>query len=268
VHLPGWLGALGPIRAEVFGSRIENNDRIRWPWFAGMRGSIEPHPRLGLGVSRAGMFGGVGNTPVRARDVFYMLIGGHAGEGGELEKQVVAVDVRYRLPVGSVPLALLLEWGFTDSAGAWFDNPAIRAGLELPALPSLPALALGAEWTTFPPQCCGHSTWYRHWSFREGFTVGGRPLGHPLGGHGTEWLGYTRADLWDARLNLDLRAFLRDRGEYNILAPERAGRSRGGELALEGAPSRGRVLFIRGLLEDGRAGWREVALSTGARMAF
>jgi hypothetical protein len=268
LRLPGWLGLLGPMRFEVFGSRVENNDRVQRPLFAGMRGSVQPHPRLGVGASRAVMFGGEGNTGVRARDLVYMLIGKHAGAGSELDNQVVAIDIHYRPPLGALPLAVYLEWGMEDSAGAWRDEPGRVLGVEIPALPGVPELGVGLERTTFAGSRNGKRFWYRHWSFRQGWTDDGRVLGHPLGGHGTEWLTYARADLFEARGHLDLHLFARERGEENLLAPERAGHSRGVRLGLEGRLASGLGVFFQGVLEDGGAGWRESALRAGAQWVF
>jgi hypothetical protein len=141
-------------------------------------------------------------------------------------------------------------------------------GVEIPALPGLPELGLGLERTTFAASCCGNPIWYRHWSFRHGWTDDGRLLGHPLGGHGSEWLTYARADLFEARVHLDLRLFARDREVENVLAPERIGRSRGGQLGVEGRLASGLGIFFQGLLEDGDTGWRESAVRVGAQFIF
>jgi hypothetical protein len=247
---------------------VENSDRVEKPMFVGMRGSIQPHSRLGVGATRAVMFGGVGNTDVGARDLVYMLIGKHAGKGSELDNQVVSFDLNYRPPVGALPLAFYLEWGMEDSAGAWWNVPGLVLGLEVPALPGVPELGVGVERSSFASSCCGNPIWYRHWAFRHGWTDDGRLLGHPLGGHGTEWLTYARADLFGARVHLDLGLFTRDRGVENLLAPERMGRSRGGRLGVDGLIGDGWGVFLQGALEDGRGGWREAAMRVGGQLVF
>jgi hypothetical protein len=197
-----------------------------------------------------------------------MLIGKHAGAGSELDNQVVAFDLHYRPPLGALPLAVYAEWGMEDSAGAWYNVPGMVLGVEVPALPGVPALAVGLERTSFGSSCCGNPIWSRHWIFRQGWTDDGRLLGHPLGGHGSEWLSYARADLFEARLHLDLRLFARDRGEESLLAPERMGRSRGGRLGVEGRLASGLGVFFLGGLEEGDAGWRESMVRVGGQIVF
>src|SRR5690625_1346431 len=80
-------------------------------------------------------------------------------------------------------------------------------GLELAAVPGLPEVALGIERTSFAKGCCGNTIWYRNWSLRGGWAAGGRPLGHPLAGHGVEWLVHGRADLFSARARIGFQLF-------------------------------------------------------------
>lgn len=268
VRLPWILDYLGPVRFELFLSRIENGDRIESPWFGALRGSFQPHPRLELGVNRADIFGGKGNSPVTFRSVMQMLFGFHAGENGEFNNEVFSADVRYRPPLGPVPLSVYLEWGMDDSAGAWRNVPARVIGAELAAIPFLPEVALGVERTSFAEGCCGNTVWYRNWAIRGGWAADGRPLGHTLGGHGTEWLAYGNADLFAARARIGLQLFTRDRGDENLFAPEREGKSRGGRISIDTTIRAGMGLFLQGHLEDGRAGWRESAIRVGLQAAF
>jgi hypothetical protein len=268
VRLPWLLQHLGPLRLEVFGSRIENGDRITSPWFTAMHASLQPHPRVELGVSRGNIFGGKGNTPTTFRSVAQMLFGFHAGDDGEFNNEVFAASFRFRPPLGTVPLAVYLEWWMDDSAGAWTRGPARVMGVELAAVPGLPQVALGVERTTFRGACCGNTIWYRNWSLRGGWADAGTPLGHPLAGEGEEWLVQSRADLFEARLQADLTLFSRERGEENLLAPERAGRSRGARLGLEVRSGSALGVFFQGLVEDGDAGWRESAVRVGGRLIF
>ena len=265
VTLPGPLRHLGPVRVETFLSSVHENGAVAEPWFWAGRLSIQPHRRLVLGVNRAAMFGGDGNPPLSLRDLLYVMIGKHAGEGSEVDNQIAAVDVWYRVPVHFAPIAVYAEWGFEDSAGAWKDVPGIVAGAEVASVPGLPGLSLGIERASFAPYCCGNPIWYRHWRFLDGWADDGRPLGHPLGGHGTEWRLSAGLDPWGARLRLRLEAFTRDRGEENLFAPDRAGESRGGVLhALFRAGPR-IELELRALHERGEADWRESRLEATGR---
>lgn len=268
VRLPGFLGRLGPVRFETFLSEVENGDRVRDPWFWAMRGVMEPHPRLSLGATRGFMFGGEGNTPMTARTLAYMLIGKHSGEQGEYDNQVVSFDVHYRPPLGVLPLRLFLEWGMDDSAGAWHDVPAVVVGADVAAVPGLPNVSLGIERAWIAGSCCGNPMWYRNWALRGGWTDGGRPIGHPVAGHGDEWSGRIRAEFLDARVLLDVRGFTRERGEENLFAPERVGDSRGASFRVNMLTRRSLEFMAGGLVEQGRRDWRRSSLDAGLRMRF
>mgnify|MGYP001169825598 CR=1 FL=1 len=265
VTLPGVLRHLGVLRAETFLASVHRNGEVAEPWFWAGRVSLQPHARLVVGVNRAAMFGGTGNTPLRLRDVLYVVVGKHAGRGSEVDNQVAAVDVWYRVPIGALPLAVYAEWGFEDSAGAWKDVPGIVVGGEIASVPGLPGLSLGIERASFAPSCCGNPIWYRHWRFLDGWAVDGRPLGHPLAGHGTEWRLSIGLDPWNARLRFRGDAFVRDRGDENVFAPDRAGESRGGALhgSLRVGPRFDLVLNV--LHERGASGWRESRLEVTGR---
>jgi hypothetical protein len=264
--LPGPLRVLGPVHVDLFLSRAENGDRIRNPWFTGMRAALAPHPRLALGINRGILFGGEGNSSATLRNLAYMLVGKHSGEMGEFDDQVVSLDVRYRPPLGRLPLVVYLEWGADDSAGGWKDVPGRVLGVELAALPGLPSASLWLERTSFAAACCGNTIWYRNWAFRGGWSADGEPLAHPLGGHGTEWLLGGRSDLLDARLRLEGRAFARWRGEENLFAPDRVGDSYGGALRLEGRLSPRVDFLFRGAVERGEPGWRESEMAVGLKV--
>lgn len=268
VTLPTFLRYLGPVRFETFLSRGEQNGRFEHPWIWGARGSFAPAERLRIGISRAVMFGGEGNTTPTLRHLANVLVGKHSGKEGEFDNQVVSVDVRWRPPLGSLPAAIYLEWGFDDSAGAWRDVPAIVVGTELAALPGLPQVAVGFEHASFAESCCGNTMWYRNWSFTGGWADDGHPLGHPLGGHGTESLIYARTDLLEARLRVSGRLFVRDRGAENLFAPDREGASKGGALALELRAFDQFEAAIEGAVEDGSADWRSSRVLTALRLLF
>lgn len=266
VTLPGVLRHLGVLRAETFLSSVHENGGVAEPWFWAGRVSLQPHARLVVGVNRAAMFGGSGNTPLRLRDVLYVMVGKHAGRGSEVDNQIAAVDVWYRVPIGVVPLAVYAEWGFEDSAGAWKDVPGVIVGGEIASVPGLPGLSLGVERVSFAPSCCGNPIWYRHWRFLDGWADDGRPLGRPLGGHGSEWRLALRLDSWDARFRIRGDAFVRDRGEENLFAPDRAGGSRGGVLHASLRVAPWFDLVLHGLHERGEFGWRESRIETAGRV--
>lgn len=268
MHLPGFLRGLGPVVFETFLTRVGDSGSIENPWMWVAHGAVEPHPRVGIGLNRAAMFGGEGENGLSLRNLAYLLVGKHGGAGSGFDNQIFAIDVWYRPSLAGLPVILFLEWGIEDSAGAIADVPGVVAGLELAAVPGVPELALGVERASFAGRCCGNPIWYRHWKFDSGWTVGGVPLGHPLGGHGTEWLAFARADLLEARLRIDGRAFRRDRGAENLFAPDRLGRSTGARIRTE-FRALARVEFVlHGALESGEGGWRESSVMVGLRMLY
>lgn len=260
------LPVLGPVRGELFLSRIADNGPMDDVWLFGTRATVTPHPRVGLGVSRAGMVaaaeGGLG-----VADLLYVLVGGHAG-GSQFDNQVAALDAWWRLPVPAVPLLASVEWGFDDSAGAIVDVPGIVAALEVPVVPGLPVLALRIEHARFEGSCCSNPPWYRHsLGFHEGWTTEGLPLGHRLGGHGTEWTGEARASLMDARALVRAQLFARERGAENLFAPDREGASTGALLRADVQVAPRTQVLVEGEVEEGD-GWRAWVGRVTGRMSF
>lgn len=267
-RLPGFLRAIGPIRLETFGSRVENGDLIREPWFWAARAHIAPHGRLGIGFNRGAMFGGEGNAPVTLRNLFYVLVGEHGGEQGEFANQVMSLDVRWRPPLGGVPVETYVEWGFDDTSGGYHRSPGIIAGLRLAALPGVPAAELGIERASFAAASIKNTIWYRNWSLRGGWTHDRALLGHPVAGHGTEWLLFGGADLAAARVRFDARVALRDRAEENLLAPERTGKSTAAVITAEVRALPWLEVTAGAVYEDGASGWRTSSAIIAARAWF
>lgn len=266
VTLPGFLRHLGPVRAETFLARVQGDETVRDPWFWAGRLSVQPHERLVIGVNRGAMVAGDEDYDLRLRDLLYVVIGKHAGRKSEVDNQIVAVDVWYRVPAGPVPLVLYGEWGFEDSAGAWKEAPGILAGVRLASVPGLPRLSVAVERTGFVPGKTRNLPWYRHWRFHQGWTVDGRPLGHPLAGSGTEWRVAGWADSPDARLRIRVDAFHRDRGELNLYAPDREGESVGGEVDVAVRVGPRVEVRVRGLHERGDGGWRETRVAASGQV--
>lgn len=259
IRLPWLLRHLGVVRGDITVALPDANGPVERPYFILTRGSIEPHPRLGFGVTRGGMIGAV-DDDVSIVDVLRFLAGDHT-DGSEYDNQVAAVDAWFRPPAGSLPLLLYVEWGAEDSAGSWWAVPGIIVGAEVASVPGLPWLSLLVERTSFEGSNSGNPPWYRHeGGYHEGWSVRGELLGHPLGGHGREWLLQGRANLLDGRLQLMTRGFTRTRLAENVYAPDRAGRSTGfaaeGDLQLRP----GVALLLEGSTEGG-SGWRRTALS-------
>src|SRR6185369_5605886 len=224
------------------------------------RGSIQPLRSLTLGVNRAALFGGDGH-PAKPLDVLQMLAGGYGGDSGDFENQVVSVDARLTLATRQ-PVEFYIEWAADDGAGMWHNAPAITVGSLLPTLHAAPNVFLGFEFTTVArkPDCC-NTYWYRNVFFRGSWSKDDVPLGHALGGHGTEWAMRIGWDPANAHVRFRSRFVARNRGAENLFAPERAGRSVGWDGSLALRVNRAE-LELQGNVEDG-TGWRSSALRAG-----
>lgn len=273
VALPSLLRYLGPATFHSSLSRLPRSRHPGEPWFWTARAGFQPHPRVQVGVNRASIFGGDSiATPVTAANVAKMFLGILSQD---FENQVIAADGRWRLPTERVlPATVYFEWGSEDASGAWWKVPGRTFGLFLPRIGR--DLGAGAELTQFAQQCCGNPSWYMHASQPGGWVYAHRPLGHPLGGEGWEALAYGQAELLDARLRVEGRAFVRRRGQEglsrperasNLYAPARAGGSAGGSLdaAWRLAPR----LDARVAVErDAGDGWREQRLRADLSYLF
>jgi hypothetical protein len=144
-------------------------------------------------------------------------------------------------------------------------NSGLVAGLELAALPAVPDIGVGLEHAAFPGHCCGFPPWYRHSALP--WIEDRAPLGHPLGGAGSEWLLHSRADLLGARLRVDGRLLRRNRTADNLFAPMRLGRSTGAELTLEWTPAGVFGLYGYGSLEQGND-WHQSEVSAGMKVRW
>ena len=254
---------MGPISLHLFFSRLSEERHEREPYFWGARAGWRPHPRFDLAIQRAAMFGGHGET-ITVRRLASMLIGDVVSVG--FENQIVSAAGRFRLPTEALlPLTLYAEWGAEDAAGAWFDVPGYLVGVETPALPGAPEITLGVEYASFAGSCCGNPPWYRHHAFLGSWAGDEAPLGHPLGGNGTELLARAGADLLDARLRLDTRAFRRNRREENLFVPGRAGESTGMSAELTWRQGARSELGVALSGEQGE-GWKESDLRIGGRL--
>ena len=276
VRLPWIFRALGPVSGEAFLSRIDSSAASRHPWVFASHASISPHPRLLLGATQAFMFSGEGQPPFTFRNFKEMFLT-HAIKvaGSEFENGIASVEARWRPPVPKIPVVLYAEWGSDDNHAAWFKFPAVVAGLEVASVPGVPTLSLGLERASFAAPCttcngCAceyYATWYRHYVFMDGWTLDREPIGHPLGGDGTEWLLYGRIDDAAHRFRIDTKAFVRDRGRFNIYSPAREGQSVGGGLGAEYRLTRSLELQAAWMLEHGDAdgGWTTSSLSARLR---
>jgi hypothetical protein len=265
-RLPGALRHAGRFGVHAFLSRIREGRHPGDPYFYGIAGVWQPHPRASISILRGSMLGGDSiDTPVTVRNVARSFIGHNLLE---FENEVVSGLFRYRLPSERwLPLTAYLEWGAEDAAGAWRDVPGRIFGVLVPAVPGAPALAIGAEYAAFGGSCCGNGPWYWHAWHPGGWVLEDRMLGHSLGGHGREVLGYTQVDLAPVDLRIVGRGFRRERLEENLFWPARAGQSSGASVQLQWRPTRSLELELSGSGEWG-SGWSERVLGITASALF
>ena len=275
-RLPWLFRYLGRAGFEGTLSRIDSSNAIKHPWVMLLHASLAPHPRLQLGANWGAIFSGSGRPPLTWRNFYTMIKEQRAvfvTGGTEFEDQLASIEIRFRPPL-RVPIVVYTEWGAEDNHSAWWDVPGIVVGAEVASIPGVPALALGLEHAYFDEPCvsCGTSgfgsNWYRHYIYHAGWAVDPIPLGHPLGGDGREWLAFGRLDLLEARLRLDGRVFWRDRGYYNLYAPEREGRSTGVALKAHFRARPALDFSLDGMVEDGARDWRQGSLRGAARFIF
>lgn len=271
-RLPGFLRYLGHVSAHTVAGRIDEPRHPGAPWFWGAYLALQPHPRLSMAGNRVAVFGGdsVG-VPITPRTLWRLLIGETASSStNSFENQSASVEIRWRPPTERViPLLLYVEAGMEDFdvKRGLRDAPGVVAGVSTPAVPFFPQLQLGIERSYFADACCGNGIWYRHFGQTGGWAVEEGPLGHPLGGHGSQTLVFARADLNEARLRLALHAFRRDRGHQNLYAPGREGRSHGATLKLHWRVGPRTEFSLHAHREDG-VGWDEQRLETGLSIRY
>ena len=274
VRLPWLFRYLGYARGEMFLSRVDSNAATRHPWVFASHLSITPHPRLLLGATQAFMFSGEGLPPFTWRNFKEMfLTHGIKVAGSEFENGIASLEAQWRPPLPKIPAVLYVEWGADDNHSALFRFPAVVTGLRIPSLPNAPAVSIGIERTSFAKPCSGcdgcaceyYATWYRHYVFMDGWTVDRQPIGHPLGGDGTEWLVYGRFDDARRRLRVETRGFVRDRGRFNLYSPTREGESVGGVLGAEYRLTRTIEFHVDAMAERGRGDWSTSSFGAGVR---
>jgi hypothetical protein len=259
-RMGGPLRWLGPVSASAVVARLPAVGATEDAWLARIRLGARPHRRVTLGLERAALVGGPGLSPWA---LFRTAVGAQ-GEDPAVDNQALAASARLRLEPAGTPMTVRATLAMDDASGAWRDVPGHVLGVGLPAIPGAPRLALELERTEMARSCCGNPAWYRHLSLP--WLAGRSLLGHPLGGHGREWRLSGRWDARPGRASAHVAGFRRWRGEENLLAPARAGRSTGATLRVDAGDGRlegaGRITVEAG---DGWFG-REISLRLRLRL--
>ena len=263
--LAGPLRWLGPVAFHTGLGRVWSDRHPGHPWLWTASARARPHPRLTAAVNRAAMFGGDSvSVPLSLENVLRMVGG---WQTGGFENQLVSLELNFRFPTEPwIPLSGYIEWGFDDAAGAIGDVPGYVAGLFTPAIPGVPAAA-GIELASFAHSCCNNPPWYRHAGHPGGWAYDQHPLGHPLGGDGTELLSWLRIDPTAVPLSVDGSVWLRRRGSENLYAPQRVGESFGASAQLTWRLP-GRTDARISIMNETGGEWRETQLRAGLTKFF
>lgn len=270
-HLPGFLRSLGELRGSAMVARMNRSGPDLHPWFAAMNVSVQPAPSLSFGLNRATLFGGSANAvKTTPWTVLLMFVGSTDGLGkdSDFENQVASISGRWQTHIGSLPVAWYGEFGVDDTGKAFLHVPGWIAGVDVPSLPMIRKLGVGAQRTQLPGSCCGYPPWYQHGALSDGWTDRGVPLGVPLGGEGSEWaLRWHYADT-QLRVIAGGRLYTRNRGAENLFAPQRRGRSQGGDVQVLVRASRRLHLLGKLAVERGAADWSSATTQIGSEVIF
>ena len=243
------LPLLGLVNPELMLARLDRSGPILHPYFHAARLTLKPRPELVIGMNRAAIFGGEDHLSVTPIRVLLMLLGytDTAVKDSDFENQVASIDLLWRVRARDTPILLYLEYGADDAGFAFVQVPALMAGLQILARPEL---TLGVEALQLTNRCCKHPSWYLHGALPDGWSSGGKLLGHSLGGAGREIAVSADLALPTTPLLANGRWYARDRSAENMFAPDRVGFSTGGTLELM-VPWRNLRLELRGELERG-----------------
>ncbi|AMV72486.1 hypothetical protein JCM30471_10030 [Desulfuromonas carbonis] len=198
--LPWLFRYLGPFHFDLFVSRLEAERVVPEPYLSGMRLAIKPFPWFELGASRTSTFGGEGRPSVGFGDFVEVVIGSNPPAGSsDNANSIAALDARLRIaPLGG--LELYGEFGGEDEANHFISKPAWLAGAYLPQLDANGRLSLRLEYANLAFSDNG-PVWYRHSTYRSGYTYNGRLLGHHAGGDSRDLFA---AVAWQYDADLDL----------------------------------------------------------------
>lgn len=201
VVLPWVFRYLGPLRFDLFWSKLDDyiansvTGRGDEPYFAGLRLNFKPLPGFEIGAARTTIFGGEG-IDVGKSDYFTILGGRNLDGGEDNSNQLAAIDTRLKMSA-LAGAELYGEYGGEDEAGNFIAHRAWLAGLYLPKVEPSERLSLRLEYADLTDESKLAPAWYRHGTFRSGYTWQGKVLGHHVGGAARDLLGELQLQLPD-----------------------------------------------------------------------
>jgi hypothetical protein len=201
--LPGFLGALGPMRVQFFIGRLSGQQFVQTgsgaiagqggvsladqPYIHGMKWTLKPTPNLELGFSRTVIFGGPG-FPVTWGSFWRSIFSTQSGNFNATDPgdRRAAFDFSYRLP-GIRDWATLYCDSFADDEAfppVYPTHSAWSPGIYLPKLPYLHKIDFRAEGAVTPSRLFP-GFFYFNVHYLDGYTNGREIMGSWVGRQGS-----------------------------------------------------------------------------------
>jgi len=200
IRLPGFLGHLGWIRAELVLGKLGGQKYTWRPWFNAEKVSFKLTDNLEMGFTRWSIFWGVGH-PITAGSLLINLTSAASPNVGGVGRsdpgdRKAGFDFRYRLP-------WLRNWVTLYSDSYADDDPSplaaprragINPGIYLTHVPGIPRMDLRVEAPSTMPMegDMGGAFIYDNSQYHSGNTNYGYLLGNPVGRDGRAIEGWTR----------------------------------------------------------------------------
>jgi hypothetical protein len=200
--LPGFLGALGPMRVQFFIGRLSGQRFVRQPdgtpvgeagvslsnqpYIHGMKWTLKPTPNLELGFTRTVIFGGPG-FPVTFHSFWRSIFSSQSGnfDANDPGDRRAGFDFSYRIPKLRDWLTLYCD-SFADDEPfppAYPTHSAWSPGIYVAKLPYLHKLDFRAE-GAFTPSRILPGFFYYNVHYVDGYTSGRQILGSWVGRQG------------------------------------------------------------------------------------
>jgi hypothetical protein len=182
--LPGFLGYLGLVQANLFATRLESARAVAEPTLAGLRLSTRLFPYLELGATRTAQFGGKGRA-VDLSTIWEVITASTENDADDPGNQIASLDARIIVPWFTQPFELYGEYGGEDEADHFFSNIAYIVGLYFPRIGPWHAfeLTLEAADTSVSGK---RRVWYTNSNYPDGYTYHDRIIGHHVGSDGRD----------------------------------------------------------------------------------
>jgi len=197
ILLPWVFKYLGPLRFDLFLSKLEAERVVSRPYFAGLRINFRPLPILELGITRTIQAFGDGRPELTFGSVLDALFGANKSPvSRDLSNSIGGIDMRLTLPFAE----FYGELGGEDQRGFLPSFPfAYIIGAYVPLLDR--GIDFRVEYADVRS-----AKWYSHEVYRSGYTYKGRVLGHHVGRGGRDLfaeMGFLKGKRLNGKINFD-----------------------------------------------------------------